>query len=381
MVDLSNFMAPVNLIIEKKKNFKEVADYEYRHIESDEIRRVVVAATTAGAGGGITTLNLGTGEGKYIQPGDTLRTQKNGEYGYVTAVSGDTVTLDNTVAAYRLTTALATDDEIVVIGSSVIEGSGPRRKVSTEPSVIKNFIQTHRQDISITGRADEVASYGDESDWDRMDRQSMEKLNQEKEEMFLFGKKAEGMVFSGTDTVRTSAGLYNIITSNVSDASAGFTRTTWNQWVRDCTQRNYDQLKDCVIYAGDNVMEYLQMWGEDVLYENTGTDKLFGIHYGRVVTQFTRGEGIPIIRHGLLTRHMTSTKGELGGNVGLAFFINTNHIGMAHWRNRKMIEAEYDGIDVTGYDLRAKAFLCDVGTWLPKEISHGLLKNVPDITG
>lgn len=146
-IEVGKYEAPfVNLLAKMgvKTISGEGAGGFFRWFEQD-IFRTTVEATSGSSG---TTVELDTGEAKYVRLNDVLYHPGNDKHAMVTAISTDALTIEESEGLGTV----ADGDEIIVIGNTMPEGSEPATRGASNAGLASwlsrsPFITTRRSSV------------------------------------------------------------------------------------------------------------------------------------------------------------------------------------------------------------------------------------------
>lgn len=169
----------------------------------------------------------GTSPETYFKPGHVVWNITADEVMWVTDAS-----VANQITCYRPhTKATGTDnDVIIIVGTAHEEGADTPAQITYDPVVVTNYTQIFRNSVALTNTAKATRlRTGDQ--WKEAQKECLLLHNIEMEKAFLFGEAKE--VLTTDQPKRTTKGLYNFITSNVLDYSAGLDIDTWEDDLED----------------------------------------------------------------------------------------------------------------------------------------------------
>ena len=118
------------------------------------------ASTLSATGAsGATSATVATGEGVYFRVNDVVLHGPSGEKLLVTAISGDVLTVTRGIGGVAAA-ALATGDEVVIIGNAAEQGADTGTLKSTDRVLGYNYTQIQRTPGGFTGTDTQIALYG-----------------------------------------------------------------------------------------------------------------------------------------------------------------------------------------------------------------------------
>jgi hypothetical protein len=191
---------------------------------------------SGGATNVATTINIAAGAGdngdaSVVRAGYTLMNERTFEVFWVTV---DPVAPWTAITVVRgkgtvAGTAMNDLDGLLVIGNHNEEGVNVPTAISFAPVVTSNYTQIFRDPINLTRTAENTRiRYGKPKV--ELKREALEMHGMGIEKAIIWGQKIEA-TGGGGNPDRTTAGIYSFISTNVYDASAGFTITGWETFL------------------------------------------------------------------------------------------------------------------------------------------------------
>ena len=197
---------------------------EYKSVEDDVLPRF---DAVVGAGGTAATFNVVTGT--KFQPFDVIIATRTGEQMIVQSIATNALT----VTRGGTPVALVDQDEILIAGSAVAEGSPSRAPLSVNPSPVQNYTQILRRSWELTGTAYASQNETDPHDWDYQAAKVGIEHKRDIERTLLFnGDKTRTTSAVNNQYIRTTAGFLWHIKSNATDAGGGFSEDEFNAFAR-----------------------------------------------------------------------------------------------------------------------------------------------------
>lgn len=239
------------------------------------------------------TNNAGTGtsiivdDASHVVPGQIFLVEASGEYIFVTAVSGNTLTVER---AFGGTTASAIDGSatpkpIQRIGTAHEEGSAKPTSVANLGYPRFNYMQIFRNAWDVTGTARAVQWHtGDVVAKNRRDAGNFHA--EDIERSFWFGKKSIGS--KNGKPFRTMDGVLSMITTNVTSQSTNVAVKDLNDFLEDVFSYNIKgQPNERIAFCGNTVLSVL-----NILAYNYGTINIkpgetsFGLKVNKWMTPY-----------------------------------------------------------------------------------------------
>lgn len=280
--------APLLAFTNGLKKKKEAKNTKFEWFE-DELRPNVITNTATGTG---TSVTVTTGQGVRVRVDDILITS-TGEAMLVTAIATDTLTVTRSMGAVAAAT-LASGDQLIIAGNALMEGaSNPTFKYTAKAPKF-NYIQIFRDTIEMTETQASIDSYGgDDRTHQRMMRGSEHK--RVIEQAFLFGDAFEDT--SGTQARRGTAGLINLISTNVTDAGGVLTEGTLETFCRSLFRYSPSNASASKLFlASPIIISALNFFNKSKL-QVTSNEKTFGVS----LATYRSGHGdLKVARHWLL---------------------------------------------------------------------------------
>lgn len=281
--------APLLTFMNSLKKKREATNPKFEWFE-DQLAPNIVTTTTTGTG---TSIAITTGLGVRVRTGDLLITS-TGESMLVTAGGGtDALTVTRSVGAVAAAT-LASGDELVIAGNACTEGaSNPEAKFTKKTSAL-NYIQIFRDSVKITATQAASKSYGGD---DRAYQRKLRGMEHKRgiEQAFLFGDAFEDT--SGTQAIRGTGGLINLISTNVTDCGGVLTEGSFETFCRALFRYSPTEASATKLFlVSPMIISALNFWNKTKLLVRQD-DKTFGT---RLATYRSGHGDLEVTRHWLL---------------------------------------------------------------------------------
>lgn len=231
-------------------------------------------------------------------PGVIAMIETTGEYVFVTAVSGNTLTVIRGFAGTTPDNA-ADDDGIQRIGTAYEEASGRPTAVANQGYPRFNYVQTFRNAWNISGTAKAVQYYtGDKTSKTRRDATLLHA--EDIERAMWFGIKTVGVV-NGT-RFTTMDGLDAQITTNVTPAGSTTDWTDLDTFLRTIFEKNIKgQPNERIAFSGNGALSVLNGIArlEGQIWLDPGATE-FGLNVNRWITPYGN---ITLMTHPLMVEN------------------------------------------------------------------------------
>lgn len=258
-------------------------------------------SATAGYNSSATTIVVSDGS-SYI-PGTILMVEESGEYLYVTAIAGNSLTV---VRGFAGTTAASiTQDKFVQrIGTAHEEGSSKPRAVANIGYPVFNYMQIFRNAWNVTGTARAVTFHtGDRVAKNKLDASNFHA--EDIERSLLFGRK--GIGHKNGEPFRMMDGVLSFIKTNVTAAGVTTNYDQLDTFLEGVFARNIKgKPNERIAFGGNGSLQVLNTIARiegDINITTGQTD------FGLAVTKWVTPYGtISLMTHPLLTESPLWTK-------------------------------------------------------------------------
>lgn len=312
---------------------------------------------------GDTTIELtGTTPAKVLRKGMSLRNERTDEVLWVTAdPSGafDSIT----VARGKGSSAAAMNnlDGLYIIGTHHQEGAARPTAISEEVSTVVNYTQIFRNtlDMTNTARATKVR-IGDP--WQELQRESLEQHAIQRELAYIFGTGVEDT--SGAHAERTTKGLMELVTTNVTDFNDAFDIDTWETFLEDVFENGSNEK---LALVGNRALTVINKIGRvHGTIDQTPPVTTFGMN---MMTYITPYGTLMLRQHPLFSKNATYQ--DWGIVVDARSLEDRPLVGNGVNRDT----AYRENIQNNGDDARVDEWLTESGLGLQHETVHGYFKN------
>lgn len=294
--------APLITFMSALKRKKESGNPTFEWFEDDLSPVSILDASGAGTG---TTITVSAAHGLAVRNGDIL-VAPNGESMVVTAGEGTTsLTVVRALGTTPTAFSLATGDELVIAGNAVNEGSTTPAYRYTTKTGKSNYIQIFRDPVKITVTQEASDSYGGD---DRVYQRKKVAIEHKRgmELAFLFGNASATADASSIGYRRTTRGLFNYISTNVTNCGGTITESEFETFLRSLFRyqaQTGPQTK--VLLASPIMISALNFWAKNALQVRSD-EKVYGMR----VSTYRSGHGdLDFVRHWLLGDFATGDTG------------------------------------------------------------------------
>jgi hypothetical protein len=353
-----NASAPLTALLSKLSE-QATDDPEFKWFEKllpDQRTTLVTNATTTATALALTT----AADYTKFKPGHVILNVNTGEIMWiVSSVSGfiNVVRAQGSVVA----TAIGSADPILVIGSAYSEGDGVSDAITYDPTIVSNYTQIFRNVFDITGTASATRiRYGDGQFQKEARREALELHSIEMERAFLFGAKTENLTF-GSQPTRTTGGLQNFVTTNVTDFSGNVDIDTWENVLQDVFK---DGSSEKLALVGNRTLNTLNKVARaHYTIEATPTDKTYGMSMTTWITPYGT---LQVKQHPLLSRDADFND--------WGFIVDPAKIKYRYLRGR---DTQYrENVQNPGDDAIKNEFMSECGLEINHETAHAIIKNL-----
>lgn len=285
--------APLITFLNALKRKKVATNAHVEWYEDDLVPAQILDAGGAGTG---TSITVSAAHGAIIRNGDIL-IAPNGESILVTAGQGTTtLTVSRALGTTPSAFTLAAGDELVIAGNAITEGSTVPVYRYVQKTRKENYIQIFRDPVKITETQESSESYGGN---DRTYQRKKVAIEHKRgiELAFLFGNASATADASSVGYLRTTKGLFNWISTNVTNAGGTITEAEMESFMRSLFRYQAStgpQTK--ILLASPIMVSALNFWAKQNLMVRQDEKT-----YGMRVSTYRSGHGdLDFVRHWLL---------------------------------------------------------------------------------
>ncbi len=357
--DIINLLEPdkAPLVVLLNRLRTEKGGPEYNWLEDVLLPRTVL--TSSGASAAALTINVTAGEGSYFKAGDLIKVIRTGEVVRITAIAANTLT---TVASPNgrgfagTAAAINSGDELACVGYAAPENAGAPSLVQTQVASVKNYTQIFRTPFGGSRTLESSPLYGG-SDRAYLRKKMLIEHMIDMEKSLLFGLAKENTTATSGRPTRSSGGLENFITTNITSLdSSGL----------DSVADIENFLLNGFRYGSDTKMLYasplvIQKINELALADITVYPK--EQVYGLNIRKWESSHGtVNIIKSKVLEGPQTK---------GMAFLLDMENLGRM-CLDDTFLRTNIQGNDVDGW---ADEYVTECGWMVMQEKTHAILKN------
>lgn len=362
--------SPLLTFLSALKRKKEASQAKFEWFEDDLVAGTI---TAAGSGESSTTITVSAADGNLVRNGDIL-IAPNGES--ILVSSGQSTTSLTVVRALGTTPtaySLNSGDVLVIAGNAADEGGTvPKYRFGNKASKL-NYIQIFRDPVQVTTTANASAFYGgDERAYQRKKVAIEHKRGIE--QALLFGNASETSGSTGGYR-RTTKGLFNWISTNVTDVGGVVTEAEFEAFMRTMFRYPASTGPGSKIFLCSPIMiSALNFWAKNAL-QVSSNEKVYGMR----VASYRSGHGdLEFVRHWLLG-DLSSTGAATSALYGTAWSQYNFCIEPSNLQYRFL-----SGLDTklhTDIGNKTEEYTLDeyrthAGLQCEQEKTHGILKGV-----
>ena len=260
-------------------------DPKYNHFRDELPTRTIVVNGALNNSATTLTFDNDTADEAFIVSGTVLHNPATGENILATAdanTSANTVTIQR---GYHSTAAAVADDqELIIAGSSFIEGGTSPTAVSFDATVDHNFTQIFKTAISVSGTLQNTNLRTGDKEQEQLTK-ALKLHMGDIERAFFFGTRGETNG-STANPKRTTGGLFSMITNVIDCASA---TTSSNKM----TEKEFDKFliedifafgsNEKVAFAGPRCITNMMELGKN-RWQPVQIDNAYGVAFTRYTT-------------------------------------------------------------------------------------------------
>lgn len=348
--------------IEGKSLSKRQVENSQYYIFTDTVQD---SATTINllAGYSASATSLVVADGTLFVANDLALVVRTGETVLVTATSTNTLTV--TRGWGSTAQAINNLDSVVRIGPAYAVNALSGTPKSTQVQQDYNYTQIFRTPLAISRTdRDSRLNYTNTTDWERLKMEAAVEHLRQQERAFWYGRRNESTDVNG-QRQRSTGGLFQFITSNVSDVSASggvLTPQLFDAFAETAFQ--YGQTQK-YLFCSPRMLSRINGLSEHLIRMKPEETS-----FGQDLTKYTTSHGEFIL---IRTPHFGAP--GLGDKYsGTAVCVDPDQIKFAYLKNA---ENEYrDNIQEPDRDGVKAEWLCEAGVHLANEKAHAILQGV-----
>lgn len=318
-------------------------------------------AINNGAGYNNSATSLVVDDGTKFAQHDLWKVTRTGEIIRISSVSTNTLTAVRGIGGGAQ--AINDNDELLLIGSAQPEGDTSRPARSGNPTKVTNYTQIVRRSIESTETLRHSNTLVRPADWARQANHAGIEFAKDWEEIFWHGKASEDL--TGSQPRRTTAGVFNLISTNVLDAGGTLTEAEFFDFMSPCFRYGNQSTK--TLFASRTLVSALNSFPRGKLEVVQGdNDKTYGLNVMDYQSPFGR---LNVITHNMF-------EGSKYGGVGAIL-----DLSLAKQRPLANEEGSRDthireNIQAPDADTRKDEYLAEKGFQLGQDPAHGMIQNV-----
>lgn len=246
---------------------------------------------------GDTAIEVLAGSGQKFKGGHVVMNGRTLEIFWVTVdPAADTLTVVRGKGPV-VGTAMNDLDPLLVVGSAHEEGSGAPLAIYYNPTTNTNYTQIFKNSYFLTKTGEQVELRTGRSKAEAK-REALELHSTDMEQAFFWGAAIEDV--SGAQAKRTTKGIFNFVTSNITDFNDALTVSNWQTFMELCFRAGS---REKAMFTGGAAINTLgQMSQSYHQLQAAGTEKIFGIDFEKWRTSFGV---LYVVNHPLFSNNST----------------------------------------------------------------------------
>lgn len=297
---------------------------------------------------------------KYFRKGDLVRINKSEIVRVTTTPTSTTVAIKRGVGEAAAATA-SNGAQLHILSNSNEEGAAGRSLLSTQRVPQYNYLQIIRDPWGVTNTQKGTSLFAGQ-DWTEEGKKQLIEHKKHIELAFLAGQRYEDT--SGSAPERTTRGIEQWITSNVTAIDGDLTEDLLDNFMRTCYRYGS---KTKIMLGAPIVMQAINGFAKPKLRLVEKTKS-----YGVTLTQYENaGRNLMLHEHNLMTNDDLN---DFSGLAGKAFIVDIEDLVARYMNGRFTVHNE--NIQDNDVDGREDEYLSEVGLELHQEKFHGELTGV-----
>lgn len=342
--------APLTCLLMRLQK-KEAINPKFQWLEDDLQNRWDSVNGTTGTGGSIIVTTI-----SYFTVGDIVKVPRTGECMIVLTVTTGTSTITVT-RGYGSTSAAAllATDPLVIIGNANEEGATAPTIKTTKTVTAYNYTQIFRSPFGVTRTEENSELYGGPDLAYERKKKGIEHAV-DIERAFLFGEPKEDN--AGTHPLRTTAGVLNFISTNVTASVGTLTEAKLQTFMESLFQYGSDTK---FLFCSPLLLSAINSFAQSKL-QMIPKDGTYGINIMRYIS--AHGE-INLIKHRLL-------EGTIYGGMGIAIDLKNLWYRPLRGSDTKL----KTNIQANDEDGEKDEYITECGLQLMLEKTHAVIKGI-----
>ena len=344
---------PALRVLTARAQVRPVKGYEVKWLEHEPVPEW---DTTTNSGSNSTD-PIPVSNGTYHRAGDIILIPGTGEYVRVEAVSSNNLDVARGFAGSSAQ-SYASGQKLLNLGQADMEGNtSPVAKTSLEVTK-SNFTQIVKTPVHLSRTLSQVELYGGNERAERRN-DAMGKHGRLLELQFFHGKKRED-TSTATNPIRLAGGLDDFITTNKLAAGGALTESELFEWLGVVFRHGVGGASTRkVMFAGMNVMNSIQSWGQAKLQTNSGARQQYGFDAATLVTPYGY---VDLVYHPLLEEEY----------AGYAYVVDMRGIQIGVLQPT-VLQTDIQANDEDGFK---DQYLSELTFIIAQEKAHGVISGV-----
>jgi hypothetical protein len=348
---------PIVALLAQRARSKPATEILVQWLEDSSIPSNLTPSTSYN--NSATSVVLTTGQGAWVNVGDVILDAATSELLYVSAVSGDTLTVTRGYAGTSAQNIGSTDNFINMRQASG-HGTTSPTALQTVTSTKSNFCQIRKTAVQVTKTLDAVQLYGG----NERQRQRVMKAQEHSidwETILLHGIKAS--ITNVNNPVYLAGGMDNYIATNKLSVSGALTEATFLDFMPQVFRYSSNPgARAKVLFASAEIINTINSWGLSKL-QVTEASNAASQTYGIDIKEYVHGYGkLFVVYHPLL----------MAGFKGYGYIIDMDNIWMRPLRPTTL----ETNIQAPDADLYKDQYLTESSFQVANEITMGVISGV-----
>lgn len=322
-------------------------------------RLVTLSASATSAN---TEISLTTGMSAYVAADDTLRNLTTGEMMYVSAVTGDNITVTRGIGTVTAASSASTA-QILIVGSAYKQGASYGTSRIVQRTLGYNYTQIARDPFSFAGTETAIEEYGGRNPM----KEQVKKLVEHKqtiEQTLFWGARN----FDSSNKRGFCGGAYEFITTNTNKSVGTLDKSTFDTNVM--TACLHGNLNSKALFVAPIVNKAMSGFLRDNWVRATPDETKWGVHVDAWISG-AYGVNIPVFVKRTWGNYSTS---NVNGPGGAAFLLDMDYVRYAPLRDRDtqlLLKRQ-----APGDDLDSREYLTEFSLEFMQESTHAFWSGV-----
>ena len=298
----------------------------------------------------------------YYRYGDLVRINDN-EIVRVTATPTTTTVSIKRGYGSIPATAAPVGSRLWIVSDAAAEFDSYRDQLTTQKVPKYNYTQTLKTPISFTGSELGTQTFAG-VDLDQERAKAMIEHKKKMEKSLIVGQPY--LDNSGSEPVRTQAGIVYYIQTNVKDVSGGFTEAEFEDFIRICFRYGSPEK---TILCSPKAIQSINGFQRSKL-QTFSDDSTYGVTMSEYKNA---GRRVMLVEEKLLTNQNLN---DLTGIAGWAILVDFQYLKLKYLKGRAT--ELWENVQNPGVDGEIDEYRTEYGTIVPLDQVHGLLTGVQD---